>query len=129
MNRDLVEWECGFQDCWDSQGHYTKDTEPAPYVWGLALDLADGAVAAGECLTLDINTDDDTDLAIGVFLTAFCIYVDATDVAWDDAFDNDEELLEWASSMVDIAYTAKESEWSLSRTHERVFSSMEEYFG
>lgn len=128
MNSALVEWECGFQDCWDGQGHYTKDTEPAPYVWGLALDLADAAVAAGECLTLDINTDDDTDLAIGVFLTAFCIYVDATDVAWDDAFDDDDELLEWASSMVETAYDAKENGWSLSKTHEMIHSSMEHYF-
>jgi len=128
LNRDLVEWECGFVDCWDSQGHYTKDTEPAPHVWGLALDLADAAVAAGECLTLDINSEDDQELVAGLFLTALSIYVDYTDVKFADAFDDDEELHDWLESMVNTAYDAKEREWSLTKIHSIIADNLPRFF-
>jgi len=129
LNKDLVEWESGFSDHWDDQGHYTKDTEPAPYVWGLALDLTDAVITAGECLTLDVNSEEDHDLVTGLFLTSLCVYVEQTSVNFDDVFDNTHDFDGWAESMINTAYDAKEREWSMSKIHEVMVDNLPYWFG
>ena len=129
MNRNLVEWETGFSDQWDDRGHYTTDTEPAPYVWGMALDLTDAVTASKECFTLNWNEFDESDLIAGLFLTALSNYVEATSIAFDDVFDDTQEFNDWIESMVDTAYSSQHYEWNISKTHEILVENLPSYFG
>ncbi len=129
MNKELVEWETGFSDHWDDRGHYTKDTEPAPYVWGMALDLTDAVIASQECFILDWHSEDETDLVAGLFLTTLSIYVEATSISLDDVFDDTHEFNDWIESMVDIAYSSWQYEWNTSKTHEMIVETLPSYFG
>lgn len=104
MNRDLVEWEIGFQDCWDSQGHYTKDTGESACVCGLAeflMPFIHQGIAIAK--TIDVNDDTDySDIFNNLAFIGMAAYAHKIDMDIDDIYDNDTDELSFNESFYNI---------------------------
>jgi hypothetical protein len=129
MNRELVEWDIAYSDQWDDRGHYTKDEGEYPCVWGMAISLSPAIIASVECLSVELEAADDfEDHIIGIALTSIVEYADECGIAAGDIFDNDNDFIRYAESMILTTISAYEQDWNEGKIHETLVDSLSSCF-
>jgi hypothetical protein len=130
MNKNLVEWDISFSDHWDEQGHYTHSEGEYPLVWVMALNTMDAIIASAECLSDELDGEDEgVQLAACLFLTCLADHAETMGVDFDDVFDNTHEFDAYLESMANITYSVIERDWNGCRIHESLITTLPGFFG
>ena len=124
MHHELFGTAESFQDCWDSQGHYTTHSESMSG-WCLADCMVDSVIALAEHYT---DAVEDDSIAYGLTLTGIVEHCTACGVGIDDVFDSNDELHDFVESMFCTAEAHINRKWTRAQLLDSLTDTVEAYY-